>query len=246
MTANNERNLVVVVDPDHRLRSELSDAIRRQNHVVHAYPAAEPLLSDISSFASETAICIVSEFNLPGRSGLQLQRELKQCRRVASFIFYVASAQVQEVVEAMQHGAETILEKSHGIGSVLVHLDSALKHARHAHEAVVAQQAALRQLKSLNSGEKEVLRGILEGQLNKEIAQRLNLSVRTIEQRRRQVFRKLNVQHPASLAQKVLQASHPISFTVNEEIYSDPVATRVAVPSPELRRLDHRLARIAE
>jgi FixJ family two-component response regulator len=146
----------------------------------------------------------------------------------------------------MRNGAETILEKSNGMGPILAHLQSALAQARRASEAADAQQTALRQLKSLNSGEKQVLRGILDGQLNKEIAQRLNLSVRTIEQRRRQVFRKLNVQHPASLAQKVLQASHPVSFSVDEEIYSDPVAPRSAIRSPELRRLDHRLARIAE
>ncbi len=245
MTAN-ETNIVIVVDPDPTMRSGLTESIRRQGYVVQAYPSAELLLSDISSFESDAAICIVSEFNLPSINGLQLQHELTQRHRIASFIFFVANAEIRQCVEAMQNGAETILQKSDGIGPVVAELEIALTNARTANEATNAQQTALSQLKSLNSGEKEVLRGILEGQLNKEIAQRLNLSVRTIEQRRRQVFRKLNVQHPASLAQKVIQASHPVSFSVNEEIYSDPVAPRSAVPSPELRRLDRHLARVGD
>jgi two-component system response regulator FixJ len=154
-------------------------------------------------------LCIISELNLPGIGGLDLQRSLQQRGHEASFIFAGREVSVRDAVRAMQCGAVTVLEKQEGVMPVVVSLSAALQTARQRLAAQRIRREVLEDLQSLNEGEYQVLSGILEGQLNKEIAHHLNLSIRTIEQRRRQIFRKLKVQHPASLAQKVIQVVRP-------------------------------------
>ena len=208
MIESHQTQMVILVDRDPLVRTQLSAAINERQWSTSEFESVETCTSAIEMLSSDLTLCVVSELSLPGRGGLGLQDRLNAMPKPISTIFYTEQASTNDIVTAMNQGALTVIEKSEGHHVVLHRLDEAFELARRNFETAEQQRIARDQLRSLSRGETEVLEGILNGKLNKEIAQQLNLSVRTIEQRRRQIFNKLDVQHPASLAQKVIHATH--------------------------------------
>lgn len=208
MNSASRPQLIVLVDSNEASLAELSAELRRAAYETTEFGSAEACLSGIELLSPDVVVCVITEFTLATTGGLDLQAKLNDQQRAISTIFFTNESRTADVVRAMKNGAVSVIEKREGTAALISILGEALEHARESFESAQLQRLAQSQLRSLNVGEQEVLHGILKGKLNKEIAQHLNLSVRTIEQRRRQVFRKLDVQHPASLATKVLQASH--------------------------------------
>jgi len=210
MIKSSQTQMVILVDRDPLPRNQLSAAIQDRQWSTSEFESVETCANAIEMLSPALTLCVISELDLPGPGGLGLQDRLNAMPKAISTIFYAEQAPTNEVVAAMNQGAITVIEKSAGHHTVLDHLDEAFELARRDFETAEQQRIAGAQLRSLSRGETEVLEGILNGKLNKEIAQQLNLSVRTIEQRRRQIFNKLDVQHPASLAQKVIHATHSL------------------------------------
>ena len=199
--------LVVVVDADDVAREQTVKQLSAAGFPTRAYPTGESFLGDLQRLDRASYFCVVSELDLPGMAGILLQQQLRASSHVATVVFYAGSARIRQVVRAMRDGAVAVVEKGEGIGSLLDYVEEAVELSRAEYQQTTACAETIGQLRELSSGEQEVLRGIMAGKLNKEIAQELNLSIRTIEQRRREVFRKLHVQHPASLACKVMEVA---------------------------------------
>lgn len=200
------KKIVYVIDPSES-RIELAQQIEEAGFQVRPLESAERLFRELERAETASYFTVVSEFELPGINGLRMQHQLKQSPHVATLVFYTHVARVRDVVRAMREGAIAVIEKKDGIGGLLDYIEEAVARSQtdYVRERNCARTMA--QLQKLSSGEQEVLRGIMSGKLNKEIAQELSLSIRTIEQRRREVFRKLGVQHPASLARKVMEVA---------------------------------------
>ncbi len=104
------------------------------------------------------------------------------------------------VVQAMRRGAFSVLREPLDEESLRITLVQAIKQARHAgrdHDLVADYH---RRLDRLSEGERSVLEAICNGRLNKQIARELGVSVRTIEQRRQRIFRKMDVPSAVPLA----------------------------------------------
>lgn len=200
--------VVFIVEPDETLRAELVNMVQGVGLRARAFDRPEAFWAEIDQVPQVSYFCMILEMRYPEISGLEVQRRLLAGPHVGAVVFFASQARLREVVRGMRAGAIGVTEKAEGVGALLTYVEEGLERARAEYNLQRQCAQTVHAIHSLSAGERSVMQGILSGKLNKEIAQELALSIRTIEQRRREVFRKIGVQHPASLARKVMQVAH--------------------------------------
>jgi two-component system, LuxR family, response regulator FixJ len=192
---------VFVVDDDHASRRLITGLLEAIFPRVQSFESANEFLT---TYQSDQPGCLVLDVAMPGMSGLELQRALSERDIELPIVFLTGHGNVQMAVGAMQAGAVNFLEKpfreqelwdSVRRGFELDHMRRENKIGRYNGEA---------KLSKLATGEREVLALILEGKFNKEIAAQLNLSIRTVEDRRARLMRKLEVGSVVELVQMAM------------------------------------------
>lgn len=134
--------------------------------------------------------CVVTGLRLSGMSGLELQAELNERQSLLPVILMAERVSTQLVVKAMKNGALAFLDLPINEDELWL----AIREAIALNTTRIEQQASERDLRSkfseLSEGEVEVLSKVCEGLTNKEIAASLDVSIRTIESRRRRLLEK--------------------------------------------------------
>jgi len=149
--------------------------------------------------------CLVADLRQPEMNGFDLQAELQRRRAHLSMVFLTSVANTPATVRAMKRGAVSIIDKSAHFGE----LWEAVREGLDLADEQQARRQRARELRSrldlLSEPERSVLELIVQGLPNKAIASRIGVSLRTVENRRREVFRKLQAQSVAELARLVLE-----------------------------------------
>jgi FixJ family two-component response regulator len=187
---------VYVVDDDPSIRSALENLISSHGLRVETFPDAQDFLRDCPS---DAAGCLVLDVQMPGLSGLDLQRELKDAGIHLPVIFITGHGDIPTTVRAMKAGAAEFLTKPFGEQELLAAISQAVEHDRQAR----AGRTELADLRSrydqLTPKEQEVMRLVVRGLLNKQIAMELGNSEITIKQHRGQVMQKMRADSLADL-----------------------------------------------
>ena len=143
---------------------------------------------------------IVSDLMMPAMSGQALQAQLNQHDSPIAFIALTGKGEIADAVDMLKQGAADYLEKpinSH-------RLQEALERA----QVLTLKRAQLYGIKKLyaqlTEKEKQVAHELMQGNLNKNIADHLDISVRTVEVHRSQVMKKMQAQHVSELIQKLV------------------------------------------
>ena len=165
---------VFVVDDDQSVRTTLVDLLARQDYDVEIFASAAEYLAHVPH---PGPACIVLEMQLPGFDGLALQRQLTNEGRMEQIVFITGYGDIRRGIEAMKRGAVDCLPKPFRDDELLAAVAQAL-----ARSAEVVESRA--QLARLTPREFEVLRWIIAGLLNKEIAAELGITLRPIKQHR--------------------------------------------------------------
>jgi FixJ family two-component response regulator len=192
---------VCVVDDDDAVRLSISLLIETLGLQVRAFATALDFLADAQ--AREACHCLVLDVRMPGLSGTALQERLVRDDSPIPIIFVSAHGDVPMVARAMREGAFDFLQKPFN-DQVL--LDRVLEAVQHATQLRTRRGEVLeiqRRLDSLTQREQDVMSGMVQGRLNKQIAEDLGISMKTVEQHRARVMEKLQV---ASLAELVRAA----------------------------------------
>jgi len=193
MTAN---ALIHVVDDDESLRAALLDLLDAAGFEARGYASTGEFLLDPPP---DRPGCVLLDVRLPGPSGLELQAALQRQGVALPVIFLTGHADVATSVRAMKAGAVDFLEKPVGRDTLLDALKRALARdaaQRTAHEE--ARRQSMR-LAVLTPREREVFDRVVAGKLNKQIADELGISLRTVKAYRAQLMVKLGVDSPAAL-----------------------------------------------
>jgi two-component system, LuxR family, response regulator FixJ len=148
--------------------------------------------------------CLVFDITTQGRDGIELYRTLMREKVALPVVFITGQATVPLAVAAMQLGAVNFLEKPTDPQRLWDSIRKALAVSEQSGYRLVRRQNIEQRLTQLASGEHEVLRLILEGKMNKEMATELGLSIRTIEDRRAKLMKKLSVKSLAELVRLVM------------------------------------------
>lgn len=191
-----EKPLVIIVDDDRAVREALSDLILSAGYQPMDFPSTRDMLQ---ADVLDRPGCLVLDVRMPGVSGLDLQQQLAGNGNPKPVIFLTGHGDIPMSVQAMKAGAIDFLTKPVRDQTLLdaVATGIALDTAQRA-EAEVTRRAVER-LASLTSREREVLREVARGRLNKQIAFDLGIVEKTAKVHRGRVMEKMQVRSVAAL-----------------------------------------------
>jgi FixJ family two-component response regulator len=188
--ADDAAGTVFVIDDDPSVRRALERQLRTAGFRVETFGSAQ----DYVARAPQAPVaCIVTDVRMPGMSGLDLQASLAQAGGALPMVFITGHGDIPTTVRAMKGGAVDFLPKPFAEAEILAAVAAALERSR--------EIAGLRaRYEALTAREREVLRLVVAGLLNKVIADRLGIQEATIKVHRGRVMEKMGA---ASLADLV-------------------------------------------
>jgi FixJ family two-component response regulator len=191
-----ERPLVVVVDDDVSVRTSIEELMQSVGIDATGFGSTRELLD---AELPERPGCLVLDVRMPGSSGLDLQQHLAANGNAKPIVFLTGHGDIPMTVQAMKAGAVDFLTKP-------VRDQSLLDAVALGIERDVAQRADAKLLKALverhatlTARERQVLRFVALGQVNKQIAFELGIAVVTVKLHRSSVMKKLEVQSVGEL-----------------------------------------------
>ena len=201
-----KKGTVYVVDDDEAVRDSLQWLLEGKNYRVKCFDSAESFLS---RFDPREVACLLADIRMTGMSGLDLQDKLTERRSPLPIAFITGHGDVPMAVETMKKGALDFIEKPFSEEAIVSVVEKMLDHAREAFS--MYQQAASRDalLSRLTTREGQVLERIVAGRLNKQIADDLSISIKTVEAHRANIMEKLNANTVADLLKIALGAAAP-------------------------------------
>ena len=183
-----ENPSVLIIDDDREFR----DSVARLLRTVGLHTREFSSVSDfLKADPSDGPTCLVLDVRMPGRSGLDLQRDLAAANRQVPIIFTTAHADVPMTVQAMKGGAIEFLTKPFRDQDLIEAVEAGLSRDRSRRESD-RQLAALRErFDGLSSREREVMLHVMAGRLNKQIAHDIGIAESTVKVHRTNLMRKM-------------------------------------------------------
>jgi two-component system response regulator FixJ len=193
---------VFIVDDNMKVCQSLRALLVSAGLAVETFAASEEFLA---VYRPARPGCLVLDVRLRhGKNGLDLQDELRRRKAMLPIIVLTGHGNVPTSVRALKAGAIDFLQKPAPPKVLLARIRAALEIDRQA-RATAAQRADVTdQLAHLTPRERQVMELLLTGKTSKEIAVAMNVSVRTVEGHRRNVFSKINVSSAAQLVRTVM------------------------------------------
>jgi two-component system response regulator DctR len=189
-----------IVDDEEVIRDALTWLARTRGIAATAYASAEEFLLalDAPFHFDPTGDCLLLDIRMPGMSGVALFDAMvaRGSAQRIPVIFLTGHGDVPLAVDSIKRGAFDFFEKPFHDNTVMDRVQEALGASREASAAAEVQA----RLDGLSVREREVLELILEGNMNKVIADKLGISMRTVEVHRAHIFDKMNVKTAVELA----------------------------------------------
>jgi FixJ family two-component response regulator len=192
----NRTALIHVVEDDESFRESLLDLLQAAGYEARGYASTGDFLLDPTA---DRPGCLLLDMRLPGPSGLELQASLLRQDRAIPIIFLTGHADVSSGIRAMKAGAVDFLEKPVEREALIDAIRRALERDGTERDAREARQRQHDRLAVLTTREREVFERIIAGRLNKQIADELAISLRTVKAYRAHLMEKLGVSTAAEL-----------------------------------------------
>jgi FixJ family two-component response regulator len=206
----NPRPIVYIVDDELGVRNSLRSLMRSVGLEVRTFAGGAEFLESRREDAPE---CLVVDVRMPGISGLDLQNQLSQSSLPIPVIFITGHGDISMAVHAMKLGALEFFTKPFHNQDLLGAIYRAIRHSSAARQLQAEMAALCARFASLTPREAEVMEGVVEGLLNKQIAFQLGTSEKTVKVHRARVMHKMRARSLPDLvrmAQRLsVQASQP-------------------------------------
>lgn len=189
---------VFVVDDDPSIREAVSNLLRSVDLEVRVFGSSQDFLQ---SQRPDGPGCLILDVRLPGLSGLDLQQVLSRSHADVPIIFITAHADIPMSVSAMKAGAVEFLTKPFREQDLLDAVRSAVDWDRARRERDDGVDEVRRRYETLTARERQILKLVVNGKLNKQAAALLGISEITVKVHRGQVMRKMNAKTLAGLLQ---------------------------------------------
>lgn len=198
---------VYLVDDDAVIREAVSLLLDTAGMRCHCHASAEDFLA---AWRPDMAGCLLLDIRMPGMGGEALQQELKRRADTLPIIFMSAYGDVPTTVRTMQCGAVDFLTKPVNGAELIERVREALALDRHKREERALRHEFLARMERLTERERDILDRALAGHSNKEIAQALGISFRTIEAHRSHILLKTGVRSLLELTRLAAEAGAPL------------------------------------
>ena len=199
----NDKTVIHVVDDDAAMRDSLAFLLDVNGFKPLVYDSAGALLA---ASPIDALSCVVSDIRMPGMNGIELVRELKGKGCACPVILVTGHGDVALAVEAMKAGAVDFIEKPFDDAILLTAIRTALEAPPATQGDSAAKLEAEARLAELSPRERDVLRGLVAGKINKVIAHDLSISPRTVEVYRANLMAKTGARSMSELMRIALAA----------------------------------------
>lgn len=192
---------VYIVDDEQKVRDSLSKFLRLYGFKVKAYADAESYLHELDQ---DEIGCLISDIDMKDMDGLQLQRRLNEIKCIRPTIFITGHANVDIAVRAMKLGAVDFIEKPFDPDELAAKIGAAI-------DLFAERITILGCYRLLTKKEIEVFKHVAKGGKNRDIAEKLFISIPTVEAHRSRVMKKMQAGSLSELVKmSVLLTNNPI------------------------------------
>ena len=198
--------LVYVIDDDASFRKAVSRLLRAAGLAVETLASAEEFLERP---VVDRPSCLVLDVRMPGSSGMDLQSALQEARRDIPIVFMTGHGDVSTGVRAMKGGAVDFLEKPFRAPDLLACVQRGLARSQQSWRERVARTAVERRFATLTARERDVLRLVVTGMLNKQIARELGIAEKTVKIHRSHMTHKMEAGSVAELVEMARKLEPP-------------------------------------
>jgi len=191
-----KKGTVYVVDDDEAVRDSLQWLLEGKDYRVRCFDSAE---SFMARYDPREVACLIADIRMGGMTGLELQDRLVERKSPLPVVFITGHGDVPMAVNTMKKGAMDFIQKPFKEDELVSLVERMLERAKDtfAEYQSAASRDAL--LSKLTSREAQVLERIVAGRLNKQIADDLGISIKTVEAHRANIMEKLNANTVADL-----------------------------------------------
>jgi two-component system, LuxR family, response regulator FixJ len=197
-----ENPTVFVVDDDEGSRNSVKAIARSMGVDAETFSSAEEFLEQADPSRPG---CLVTDLRMLGLSGIELQEKIAAMGLALPVIIITAHAETAMTVRAVKNGALTVLEKPCRDYELYDAIRDALALGEKLRVRNAEVKAFSKKLETLSEGERAVLDLMVQGEANKNVARRLDVSVRTVENRRQQIFEKTGTDSLAELIRLIVK-----------------------------------------
>ena len=200
-----KKGTVYVVDDDEAVRDSVQWLLEGKDYRVRSFDSAESFLE---RYDPREIACLIIDIRMEGMTGLDLQDRLIDLRSPLPLVFITGHGDVPMAVDAMKKGALDFIQKPFDEEALVGLVERMLERAREtfSDRQLAASRDAL--LAKLTAREEQVLGRIVAGRLNKQIADDLGISIKTVEAHRANIMEKLNANTVADLLKIALGAQN--------------------------------------
>jgi FixJ family two-component response regulator len=201
-----KKGTVYVVDDDEAVRDSVQWLLEGKGYRVRCFDSAESFLS---RYDPREVACLLVDIRMGGMTGLELQARLIEIRSPLPIVFITGHGDVPMAVDTMKKGAMDFIQKPFKEADLVRLVEQMLDHANDsfADSQLAANRDSL--LSKLTIRESQVLERIVAGRLNKQIADDLGISIKTVEAHRANIMEKLSANTVADLLKIALGQSNP-------------------------------------
>ncbi|MCW9024793.1 MAG: response regulator [Gammaproteobacteria bacterium] len=192
---------IYIIDDDDAMRSSLRWLIESENYAVHTFPSAEDFLNHQPL---EKTGCIITDIRMSGLSGLELYKKLTEMNCALPVIMITGHGDVAMAVKALKDGVYDFIEKPFDDRVLLDRIEQAIQNSIRKTEQQSLKQDIGTHYTSMTKREKEVMDKIVSGLSNKDIAEILDISIKTVEIHRSRVMEKMQAGSLAALVRMSL------------------------------------------
>jgi FixJ family two-component response regulator len=195
------RPIVYIIDDDAIILWMFQELLQGIGAEFRTFESAQAFLDAYRPGSYE---CLICDVRMPEVGGLQVQRELLARGNDLPIIFVSGYPEVHSAVEAMKRGAFDFLEKPVNGSVLLEKVQAALARSREIHAERIRRRARDARLALLTPKERQIAGMVVAGKSSPQIAEELNISVRTVENHRARLMEKLHVDSAIELVKLLL------------------------------------------
>jgi two-component system response regulator FixJ len=199
----NDKIIIHVIDDDAAMRDSLAFLLEVNGFVPKTYESADAFMGGVNL---ASLACVISDIRMPGMNGVELVRKLKSGGSSSPVILITGHGDVALAVDAMKAGAVDFIEKPFDDAALLGAIRAALQARLVVAGDSAAKKEAEARLAELSPRERDVLRGLVAGKINKVIAHDLAISPRTVEVYRANLMAKTGARSMSELMRIALAA----------------------------------------